>query len=70
MNGRLEHVGIEFIRFGDDEVGKMRLEFLDNDGLQNYNVPGDIVDTEPSTGNVFKMLLASTDRAWDKCSSG
>ena len=62
-NSRLKHVGIEFIQLGDDEVGKERLEFLDNDGLQHYDVPGDIVDTEPSTGNVFKMLLTSYDRA-------
>jgi hypothetical protein len=63
--GRLQHVGIEFIRFGDDEIGRQRLEHLDNDGLKQYDVPIDIVDTEPSTGNVFKMLLASTDKTWD-----
>ncbi|KAH6857198.1 hypothetical protein BKA58DRAFT_405983, partial [Alternaria rosae] len=63
--GKLQHVGIQFIRFGNDATGKHRLEYLDNDKLQHYTVPMDIVDTEPSTGNVFKMLLASTDPSWD-----
>ncbi|KAI2476234.1 SPS1 Serine-threonine protein kinase [Pyrenophora tritici-repentis] len=65
QSGQLQGVGIQFIRFGDDQVGRERLDFLDNDGLQNYRVATDIVDTEPATGNVFKMLLASTDRSWD-----
>ena len=68
--GRFEHVGIQFIRFGDNETGKERLEILDNDELKHYKVPIDIVDTEPSTGNVFKMLLASTDPSWDNEPSG
>ncbi|KAI4657229.1 uncharacterized protein J4E79_007846 [Alternaria viburni] len=63
--GKLQHVGIQFIRFGNDALGKQRLEYLDNDNLQHYTVPMDIVDTEPSTGNVFKMILASTDPSWD-----
>ncbi|KAI4948051.1 hypothetical protein J4E91_006044 [Alternaria rosae] len=63
--GKLQHVGIQFIRFGNDVIGKQRLDYLDNDNLQHYTVPMDIVDTEPSTGNVFKMLLASTDPSWD-----
>jgi hypothetical protein len=68
--GRLEHVGIQFIRFGDDEVGKQRLDILDNDKMKYYDVPRDIVDTEPSTGNIFKMLLGSTDGNWDRQDSG
>jgi hypothetical protein len=63
--GKLQHVGIQFIRFGDDETGKERLDILDNDGLKHYEVPIDIVDTEPSTGDVFKMILGSTDPSWD-----
>ena len=62
--GKLQHVGIQFIRFGNDAIGKQRLEYLDNNNLQHYKVPIDIVDTEPFTGNVFKMLLASTDPSW------
>ena len=68
--GRLQHVGIQFIRFGNDDVGRERLDILDNDELQHYKVPIDIVDTEPNTGNVFKMLLASTDPSWDNEPSG
>jgi hypothetical protein len=68
--GRLEHVGIQFIRFGDDEIGRQRLDILDNDQRQYYEVPRDIVDTEPSTGNIFKMLLGSTDGNWDKQDTG
>ncbi|CAN9134019.1 unnamed protein product [Alternaria alternata] len=68
--GKLEHVGIQFIRFGDDEVGKQRLDILDNDKMKYYDVPRDIVDTEPSTGNIFKMLLGSTDGNWDRQDSG
>ena len=62
--GRPVRIGIQFIRFGNDEIGKQRLDILDNDELQHYKVPIDIVDTEPFTGNVFKMLLASTDPSW------
>jgi len=65
--GKLEHVGIQFIRFGDDEVGTKRLDTLDDDGAP---LDRDIVDTEPSTGNVFKMLFGSTDRTWDNGRSG
>ncbi|KAF7682277.1 hypothetical protein GT037_001253 [Alternaria burnsii] len=68
--GRLEHVGIQFIRFGDNEIGRQRLDILDNDQRQYYEVPRDIVDTEPSTGNIFKMLLGSTDGNWDKQDTG
>lgn len=68
--GRLEHVGIQFIRFGDNEIGRQRLDILDNDQKQYYEVPRDIVDTEPSTGNIFKMLLGSTDGNWDKQDTG
>ena len=65
--GKLEHVGIQFIRFGNDEVGRERLNTLDDDGAPLHR---DIVDTEPSTGNVFKMLFGSIDRTWDNGRSG
>lgn len=64
--GKLEHVGIQFIRFGNDEIGRQRLDTLD-DGAPLHR---DIVDTEPSTGNVFKMLFGSIDRTWDNGLSG
>lgn len=65
---QLKYVGIQFIRFGNDPIGKERLERLDN-GLQQYDVKMDIIDTEPADGNVFKMLLGSTDSAWDRLDS-
>ncbi|KAL8716475.1 MAG: hypothetical protein Q9225_006202 [Loekoesia sp. 1 TL-2023] len=50
-------VSIEFIRFGNDKQAIEYLERLDHD-LKFEGIP-DIVDTTPSTGNVFKMLLGS-----------
>ena len=37
-NGKMEHhVGIQFIRFGDDATGKKRLDSLDN-GLRRFKI--------------------------------
>jgi hypothetical protein len=63
--GKLKHVGIQFIRFGDDPEGKERLRRLD-DEPQHYDIERDIVDTEPADGNIFKMLLGSTSSNWDQ----
>lgn len=47
-------IGIQFVQFGRDSDARRRLERLDNGlGLEEY----DIVDTEPSDGNGFKMLV-------------
>jgi len=54
-------VGIQFIRFGNDERGMERLQKLDSD----LHLPMDIVDTTPWDGNVWKMLLGAIDRDWD-----
>lgn len=54
-------VGIQFIRFGNDERGMERLRKLDSD----LDLPMDIVDTTPWDGNVWKMLLGAIDRDWD-----
>jgi hypothetical protein len=64
-SGKLKHVGIQFIRFGNDRAGKERLRRLD-DELVKYNIEHDIVDTEPANGNIFKMLLGSTSSTWDR----
>ena len=75
-----KQVGISFIRFGSDPVGKDRLEELDSGlGLGLYVCPRclhdsmadcvlsrDIVDTEPSDGNIWKMLLGAVNDTWDK----
>ncbi|KAK2794545.1 hypothetical protein FQN52_008126 [Onygenales sp. PD_12] len=56
--------GIQFIQFGSDPTGTMRLQSYD-DCLDNGQ--RDIVDTEPSDGNVWKMLLGSINKSFDKC---
>lgn len=62
--GSKTEVGIQFIQFGDDEVGTSRLRMLDDD-LGTFGVNMDIIDTEHSTGNVYKMLLGHVSSSWD-----
>ncbi|KAF4628548.1 hypothetical protein G7Y89_g9603 [Cudoniella acicularis] len=57
--------GIQFISFGKDRVGLDRLERLDSLN-EELNLPLDIVDTEPSVGNAWKMLLGAINDTWDK----
>lgn len=54
-------VGIEFISFGNDKTGLERMERLDSE----LNLKRDIVDTEPSNGNVWKMLLGAINKWFD-----
>lgn len=56
-----EQFGIQFIRFGNDPDGVIRLNQLDS-GL---GLSMDIVDTEPSNGNVWKMLLGASNVWFD-----
>ncbi|EXJ79744.1 serine/threonine protein kinase [Capronia epimyces CBS 606.96] len=49
---------IEFIRFGDDRTAIKRLEALDNAMEDRYGIE-DIIDTEPWTGRVRKMIVGS-----------
>lgn len=56
-----KHIGIQFIQFGRNPLGTARLAHLDN-GL---GLARDIVDTEPSTGNVLKVLLGPVDETFD-----
>ncbi|KAK5064908.1 hypothetical protein LTR84_000742 [Exophiala bonariae] len=63
-----KHIGIQFIRFGNSTRGAERLRVLDSGlGLRR-----DIVDTIPSTGNVFKILLGPVDPTFDddECTCG
>ncbi|KAM3071948.1 hypothetical protein ACMFMG_008416 [Clarireedia jacksonii] len=55
-------IGIQFISFGNDPTGLDRLGFLDS-GL---NLGLDIVDTTPSTGNIWKMVLGAIDKNYDE----
>ncbi|KAI9776787.1 MAG: hypothetical protein M1816_005081 [Peltula sp. TS41687] len=57
-------VSIEFIQFGNDEDATYRLERLDKD-LKCEGIP-DIIDTEPSSGDVNKMLLGSFVEEYDE----
>ncbi|KAL8748261.1 MAG: hypothetical protein Q9184_007455 [Pyrenodesmia sp. 2 TL-2023] len=59
-----QQIGIQFIRFGDYPEGITRLERLDRmkvDGEADM----DIVDTEPATGNVGKMLFGAVNEWYD-----
>ncbi|KAK6437371.1 hypothetical protein LTR95_006430 [Oleoguttula sp. CCFEE 5521] len=57
--------GIQFIRFGNHEVGKQRLEHLDR-LAEELKLGCDIVDTEPvEGGNIWKMLLGAINENFD-----
>ncbi|KPI38136.1 uncharacterized protein AB675_1060 [Cyphellophora attinorum] len=62
---RLKQVGIQFIRYGDDEVGRARLEWLDDELKGAKNMKRDICDTTGANGNVWKMLVGSIDSTVD-----
>lgn len=57
-------VSIEFIQFGHDEDATNRLWILDN-RLEGDGIP-DIIDTEQSSGDVYKMLLGSFVAEFDE----
>lgn len=58
-----KHIGIQFVQFGHDQRGTDRLTHLDT-GLKN-RLGKDIVDTEPSDGNILKVLLGPVDDTFD-----
>ncbi|KAL8702873.1 MAG: hypothetical protein Q9201_003964 [Fulgogasparrea decipioides] len=59
-----EHVGIQFIRFGEDQQGIARLNHLDHGlGLKDRGM--DIVDTTPWYGNIWKQLLGALNSWYD-----
>ena len=62
-----KQVGIQFIRFGEDELGIKRLRYLDDQLPKEKERPlaRDICDTTPANGNVWKMMLGSIDPYWD-----
>lgn len=62
-------VSIQFISFGDDPGALYRLRHLDNDLLYERKIE-DIVDTEPWTGDVYKMLLGSLSEVIDGLDAG
>ncbi|KAF2813081.1 uncharacterized protein BDZ99DRAFT_473802 [Mytilinidion resinicola] len=60
--------GIQFVRFGHDDIGMKRLRMIDNH--KELKLDKDIVDTTSCDGNVLKMLLGAVDRDWDDDESG
>ncbi|KAL3712888.1 hypothetical protein TMatcc_001590 [Talaromyces marneffei ATCC 18224] len=61
LNRGESHISIQFIRFGDSEVGKSRLKYLDDDLTKEFKEfkSYDIVDTTTDRSPVWKMLLGS-----------
>ncbi|KAH8807981.1 kinase-like domain-containing protein [Xylogone sp. PMI_703] len=57
-------MSIEFIQFGKDPEATKRLKRLDNQ-LKKRGTQ-DIIDTEPSSGDVYKMLLGSSVDRYDR----
>ncbi|KAK3649115.1 hypothetical protein LTR22_013085 [Elasticomyces elasticus] len=57
-----EQVGIQFIGFGENTSGLEHLKLIDQ---MNLDWGLDIVDTESSQGNIWKMLLGAIDEAFD-----
>ncbi|KAH7409344.1 kinase-like domain-containing protein [Cadophora sp. MPI-SDFR-AT-0126] len=61
-----KQVGVQFIYFGNNPIGKARVTKLDDKIIiEGSDTQLDIVDTEPSNGNVWKMLLGSIDPYFD-----
>ncbi|KAL8726824.1 MAG: hypothetical protein Q9166_006440 [cf. Caloplaca sp. 2 TL-2023] len=56
-----KYIGIQFIRFGADDVGKKRLETLDSELALEL----DVIDTTPADGNVWKMLFGAVNDWFD-----
>lgn len=56
-------VSIQFVSFGNDPDALHRLNRLDND--LTHKGSADIVDTEPSHGDIYKMILGSIDETMD-----
>ncbi|KAH6672041.1 hypothetical protein B0J14DRAFT_85731 [Halenospora varia] len=63
-----KQVGLQFISFGDDAECLKRLMLVDNYLVLKPKLPHDIVDTTPSTGNLYKMIRGAIDRNFDYAS--
>ncbi|KAI0541781.1 hypothetical protein GGR58DRAFT_497675 [Xylaria digitata] len=61
---------IQFVRFGENSVGKKRLQWLDGDLKHFIPDQWDIVDTTPHTGSVWKMLIGATSALEDNIVEG
>ena len=59
-----QQIGIQFISFGNDQTCLDKLAYLEGELKKKYG--RDIVDTEPSYGNVWKMFLGSINGYFDE----
>jgi len=59
-----KQVGVQFISFGNDRECLKKLKYLDDELKKEYK--RDIVDTEPSNGNVWKMFLGPINTWFDE----
>ncbi|KAL2073991.1 hypothetical protein VTL71DRAFT_7769 [Oculimacula yallundae] len=59
-----EQIGIQFISFGNDEIGLERLRYLDDE--LTGELEHDIVDTTPWDGNILKMLFGHINEDMDR----
>ncbi|KAL8792769.1 MAG: hypothetical protein Q9195_004656 [Heterodermia aff. obscurata] len=59
-----QHVGIQFIRFGDYPQAIADLKHLDY-GLGLKDIAMDIVDTTSWNGNVWKQMLGALNEWYD-----
>ncbi|KAL8996225.1 MAG: hypothetical protein Q9169_004203 [Polycauliona sp. 2 TL-2023] len=61
-----QQIGVQFVRFGDNPEGKIRLERLDRMKVNGeVSMLRDIVDTEPVTGNIGKILFGAVNDWFD-----
>jgi hypothetical protein len=67
-NKGIRHAGvmISFVRFGQDELGRRHLEYLDEFGKKEVfrgqhgnDYSYDIIDTGPVSGNIYKLFVGS-----------
>ncbi|KAH8892432.1 hypothetical protein GQ53DRAFT_685738 [Thozetella sp. PMI_491] len=65
------NLSIQFIGFGDDPVGIKRLQELDDDLKYRNGIElPDIIDYEPATGDVYKMIIGSLNEELDNNATG
>lgn len=57
-------IGVQFIQCGNDPLGTRKLQYLDNELKAKFG--RDIVDTEPMSGNAWKMFLGSINPVFDE----
>ncbi|XMA09784.1 hypothetical protein WAI453_002575 [Rhynchosporium graminicola] len=63
---KVRGLSLQFVQFGNDPDATAMLEDMDNHLVNPRGVKQpDIIDVEPATGNVKKMILGSLSDQWD-----